>query len=142
MSQAVLGKRLFQVIGLAGSLRKESYNRQLMLAAQHMAPKEVCLHIAELREIPLYDGDIELEGISAAVVTLKAHVREADALLIATPEYNGFMPGVLHNVLDWLSRPRATTPLAKKRIFLMGATPGQRGTRSAQEHLRQLLSNI
>lgn len=123
------------VIGLSGSLRRESYNTRLLRQAAAAAPDGVSVEIASIREIPLYDGDIEAEqGIPPAVAALKEKIAAADALLIATPEYNFGVPGVLKNAIDWLSRPARDIA----RVFgglpvaIMGATPGRGGTQLAQ----------
>jgi chromate reductase, NAD(P)H dehydrogenase (quinone) len=119
------------LVGISGSLRKDSYNTALLRAAAAMMPDGSKLVIGEIKNIPLYDGDVETsEGIPAAVDALKDAIAAADGLLIATPEYNNSMPGVLKNAIDWLSRP----PADIKRVFggkpvaVMGASPGGFGT--------------
>src|SRR5687767_10326396 len=119
------------IIGLCGSLRQGSFNLMLLRAAVGMVPAGTVLEIAPIRDIPLYDGDLEAErGIPASVQTLKDRIAAADGLLIVTPEYNNSMPGVLKNAIDWLSRPAADIP----RVFrglptgVIGATPGMGGT--------------
>jgi NAD(P)H-dependent FMN reductase len=123
------------VIGIAGSLRKASYNAALLRAAAKVAPPELRLDVASIAGIPLYDGDLERdEGIPEAVQQLKERIASSDGLIVATPEYNHSFPGVLKNAIDWLSRP----PKDIQRVFggkpvaLMGATPGGGGTRLAQ----------
>ena len=127
------------VIGIAGSLRAGSLNRALIAAAVELAPPGVTLEVADLRPIPLYDGDVEAAGVPAEVAELKARVRGAGALLIATPEYNGCVPGVLKNALDWLSRG-PDSALAGKPAAMMGASPGGFGTVRAQQQLRVVAS--
>jgi chromate reductase, NAD(P)H dehydrogenase (quinone) len=120
-----------KLIGISGSLRKGSYNTALLRAAATMAPKGTEFVIGQISGIPLYDGDVEAtDGIPDAVTELKELIATADGLLIATPEYNNSMPGVLKNAIDWLSRP----PADIKRVFggkpvaVMGASPGGFGT--------------
>jgi len=125
------------VLGIAGSLRKASFNRALLRAAQELAPPGLVVRIFDLAGIPLYDGDVEAAGDPAPVGALKQALREADALLVATPEYNFGVPGVLKNAIDWASRPAGKSPLAGKPAAIMGASPGQGGTVRAQLQLRQ-----
>ncbi len=124
-----------RIIGLSGSLRRGSYNTALIRAAAELAGEDVALEPATLHRIPLYDGDLEeAEGIPKAVEALKERIVAADGLLIATPEYNNALPGVLKNAIDWLSRP----PKDIGRVFrdrpvaIVGATPGAFGTAHAQ----------
>jgi len=131
----------FRVLGIAGSLRAGSYNRALLRAAVELAPAELELVSFErLREIPLYDADVEGAGHPEPVVALKAAIREADGILIATPEYNHSIPGVLKNAIDWASRPAADAAFAGKPIGIIGATPGSGATIRAQLALRQSLN--
>lgn len=126
------------VLGIAGSLRKGSYNRALLNAAVELAPDGMTIEIYDhLREIPPYDQDLDAAGPPEVVRDLKRRVREADALLIATPEYNYGVPGVLKNAIDWVSRPPADTPLAGKPAAILGASTGIGGTIRAQLALRQ-----
>ena len=129
--------RVFNVVGLAGSLRRGSYNRALLRAATELAPPTLHIVIHELDGIPLYNGDLEAAGIPPGVVQLRDAVRRADGLLIATPEYNHRVPGVLKNTIDWLSRPPRNSALNGKVAALMGATAGTLGTARAQSQLRQ-----
>ncbi len=126
---------MITIIGIAGSLRKESFNLRLLQAAQAMAPKHLKIEIETLHDIPLYNADIEqAEGIPVAVQRLKDRIAETNGLLIASPEYNNSLPGVLKNAIDWLSRP----PQDQARVFrgrpvaIMGATPGGMGTTLSQ----------
>lgn len=122
------------IIGLAGSLRHNSYNAALLRAAAAMLPSGCQLEQASIAEIPLYDADLEQRGMPAAVTTLKNRIAQADGLLLATPEYNNSMPGVFKNAIDWLSRP--PQDIAKvfhgRAVAIMGATPGRFGTSAAQ----------
>jgi chromate reductase len=127
----------FTVVGFAGSLRRGSYNRALLRAATELAPPALDIVIHELDGIPLYNGDIEAAGAPPSVLQLGDAVRRADGLLIATPEYNHGVPGVLKNAIDWLSRPPRNSALNGKVAALMGASPGTTGTARGQSQLRQ-----
>jgi NAD(P)H-dependent FMN reductase len=124
-----------RIIGIAGSLRRGSLNAALLRAARELAPAGTEVEIASIAGIPLYDGDVESErGVPERVAGLKDAIAAADGLLLATPEYNNSMPGVLKNAIDWLSRPPADIPrvFGGKPVAILGATPGQGGTRLAQ----------
>jgi chromate reductase, NAD(P)H dehydrogenase (quinone) len=119
------------LIGLSGSLRRGSFNASLLRAAVELLPEGSVLSVGTIRGIPLYDADVEAaDGIPGPVETLKNAIAAADGLLVATPEYNNSMPGVMKNAIDWLSRP----PSDIRRVFggkpvaLMGASPGGFGT--------------
>jgi len=124
------------IVGIVGSLRRDSFNAALMRAAQELAGPEINLDVADLRDFPLYDGDVERSGIPAPVVDVADRIRGADGLLIATPEYNYSVSGVLKNGIDWLSRTDPK-PFTGKPIALMSASPGRFGGARAQYHLRQ-----
>jgi chromate reductase len=125
-----------RVLGIAGSIRKGSYNQALLRAAAAEAPENMHIEIYEgLRQIPPYDNDVHEEGDPAVVRTLKELVRAADGLLIATPEYNYGIPGVLKNAIDWVSRP--PNPMDGKPTAIMGASISNFGTVRAQMSLRQ-----
>jgi chromate reductase len=130
-----------RVLAIAGSLRRESFNRRLLLAAAARAPGGVEVRLYQgLGELPLLNEDTESQAFEAGPVReLCTLVREADALLMATPEYNHSIPGVLKNAVDWLSRPAAGAALAGKPVALVGASAGSWGTRLAQAALRQAL---
>ncbi len=125
------------VLGFSGSLRKASYNAGLLRAAQEALPEDMTLEIFDLAPIPLYNEELNVNGGPEPVKAFKARIAEADALLIATPEYNYSIPGVLKNAIDWASRPAKESPLNEKPIALMGAG-GIMGTVRAQGHLRQV----
>jgi chromate reductase len=127
------------LLGIAGSLREGSYNRGLLRAARELAPEGVELEEHDLRGLPFYDGDLEAAGDPTPVAELKDAIRHADALLIATPEYNHGLPGGLKNAIDWASRPALASPLAGKRVAIMGASTGRGGTARAQQQLRDAL---
>lgn len=119
------------IIGLSGSLRRGSFNSALLNAASPLMPSGSQLVIGSIRDIPLYDGDLEAEhGIPTVVTELKEAIATADGLLLATPEYNNSIPGVFKNAIDWLSRPAADIGrvFGGKPVALMGASPGGMGT--------------
>ena len=124
-------------LGFAGSLRRASYNRGLIRAAAELAPSGITIELFDLGGLPLYNQDIEEAGEPASVVAFKRAIQAADALLVATPEYNHGMPGVLKNAIDWASRPRVTSPLKDKPVAVMGASPGNGSTARAQAQLRE-----
>jgi chromate reductase len=128
-----------RILGIAGSLREGSYNRALLRAARELLPEGVELVDYDVRDLPFYDGDVEAAGDPEAVVRFKQAIREADAVLIATPEYNRGVPGVLKNAIDWASRPPLASPLTGKPVAVMGASTGRGGTARAQEQLRAAL---
>ena len=134
--------RPFRILGIPGSLRKASFNRGLILAAQEVAPDGVEIELYDLDEIPLYNGDVEAQGVPAPVQAFAEKIRAADALLIATPEYNYSIPGVLKNAIDWASRPSVKNPLRHKPVALMGASGGVYGTARAQLAMRQVLASV
>ena len=129
-----------RILGIAGSLREGSYNRSLLRAARELLPESVELVELDLRSLPLYDGDVEAAGDPESVVALKEAIRDADALLIATPEYNRGTSGVLKNAIDWASRPPFGSPLTRKPAAIVGASTGMSGTRRAQQQVRDALS--
>jgi chromate reductase len=129
------------ILAITGALRKDSYNTQLLKAVQELAPKDMEIELVTLHGIPLYDGDEEdKHGVPAIVKALQEKVRQADGIIIATPEYNFSVPGVLKNATDWLSR--SGNPFKWKRVGVMGASQGPVGTARAQYHLRQNLNGL
>lgn len=129
-----------RVLGIAGSLRRGSYNRRLLEAARELAPEGMRVEIIDLADIPLYNGDRDTDvERPAAVERLKRAVAEADAVLIATPEYNHSVPGVLQNAIDWVSRPAGKSPFAGKPVAIMGASTGALGAARAQQQLKLVL---
>lgn len=123
------------IIGIAGSLRTGSINAALLRAASQLMPAGSTLEIASIKDIPLYDGDLEArEGIPQPVTDLKERIAGADGLLLASPEYNNSIPGVLKNAIDWLSRPPADIPrvFGNRPTAIIGASPGGFGTLLAQ----------
>ncbi|MGH9407187.1 MAG: NADPH-dependent FMN reductase [Terriglobia bacterium] len=125
-----------KILGIAGSLRKESFNRAALRAAQELAPESATIEIFELDGIPGFNQD-EDRNPPAQVVELKAKVRASDAILFVTPEYNYSVPGVLKNAIDWASRPYGDSAWDGKPVAVMGASVGATGTARAQYHLRQ-----
>lgn len=126
-----------RVVAIAGSLRKASYNKALLRAAQELAPERLQIEIHDLAGVPLYNEDVEAEGVPQAVLDLRQAIAAADGLLIATPEYNHGVPGVMKNAFDWLSRLPRKSVLQGKPTALMGASPGTTGTARGQSQLRQ-----
>jgi chromate reductase, NAD(P)H dehydrogenase (quinone) len=131
------GPRPFEIVGFAGSLRQASFNRALLRAAVQLAPAALKVTVHELAALPLYNADVEARGVPEPVALLRTAVRAADGLLIATPEYNHGVPGVLKNAIDWLSRPPRASALDGKPAAIMGASPGMTGTARGQSQLRQ-----
>src|SRR4051794_19177157 len=128
--------RSINILGIAGSLRRQSYNRSALRAAQQLAPAGVTINIFELDGIPGFSEDDE-KNPPAKVVELKKQIRAADAVLFVTPEYNYSIPGVLKNAIDWASRPYGDSAWSGKPVAIMGASVGNIGTARAQYHLRQ-----
>jgi chromate reductase, NAD(P)H dehydrogenase (quinone) len=133
-----------KILGIAGSLRRASFNAALLRAAVELAPGGTTIEIASIRGIPLYDADVESEGIPAAVVELKEKIVAADALLLVTPEYNNSIPGVFKNAIDWLSRPPADVPrvFVNRHVTLIGASPGRFGTVQSQRSWLPVLRTL
>ena len=125
-----------RILGIAGSLRKGSFNRAALRAAQSLVPGDATLEVFDLDGIPPFNEDDE-KTPPPRVTELKAGIRGADAILIVTPEYNYSIPGVLKNAIDWGSRPYGDNAWDGKPVAIMGASPGALGTARAQYHLRQ-----
>jgi chromate reductase len=126
-----------RILGIAGSLRRKSYNRAALRAAQQLAPEDAVIDIFELDGIPVFSEDDELQP-PVKIVELKKRIREADAILFVTPEYNYSIPGGLKNAIDWASRPYGDSAWTDKPAAIMGASVGTLGTARAQYHLRQV----
>ncbi len=133
--------KVFKILGFAGSLRKDSYNKSLLRTALELVPERVELEIFDLEGIPPFNQDSENHPVEK-VKEFKAKIRAADAILIATPEYNYSIPGVLKNAIDCASRPNGDNAFANKPVAIMGASPGMMGTSRAQYHLRQCLVTL
>jgi len=132
-----------KIIAISGSLRVRSFNTAMLEAAQRLFPENIVM--GSIEEIPLYNEDVEAEqGIPPAVDTLKNLIADANGLMIATPEYNNSMPGVLKNATDWLTRPPSDMARVfhDKPVAVMGATPGGFGTVLAQNSLLPLLRTL
>jgi chromate reductase len=123
-------------LGFAGSLRKDSYNKALLRVAAELMPKGVVFETFDLEGIPPFNQDLETKP-PEKVKQFKSKIKAADAILIATPEYNYSIPGVLKNAIDWASRPYLDNAFDNKPVALMGASIGMLGTARAQYHLRQ-----
>lgn len=145
MTTSIHSLRPRHILALPGSLRRDGCNRRLLRAAAHRAPPGMRIELYEaLSEVPLFDEDLEAQAPDgpAGVQRLREAVASADGVLIATPEYNQSLPGVLKNAIDWLSRPAPGEVLPGKPVAITGATPGRWGTRLAQTALRQTLAAI
>ena len=127
-----------RILGIAGSLRRESYNRAALRAAIELVPEGATIEVFELDGLPGFNQDEELNP-PAKVVELKRRIREADAVLFVTPEYNYSIPGVLKNAIDWASRPYGDSAWNGKPAAIMGASVGTIATARAQYHLRQMM---
>lgn len=125
-----------KIFAFAGSLRKDSYNKALLRAAAELLPENTEIEIFDLEGIPLFNQDLESQ-VAVKVKEFKAKIKAADAILIATPEYNYSMPGVLKNAIDWASRPQGDNSFDDKPLAIIGASIGNIATARAQYHLRQ-----
>ena len=129
-------EKIIKILGFAGSLRKASYNRSLLRAALELVPRDASLEIFDLEGIPPFNQDFENQP-SERVKEFKERIKAADAILIATPEYNYSIPGVLKNAIDCASRPYGDNAFEHKPVAMMGASVGMSGSAKAQYHLRQ-----
>jgi chromate reductase len=130
-----------KILGISGSLRRDSYNTRLLGAAADLFPDNVEFELwGRLKEVPPYDEDDDTEEAPAAVAAFRQAIVGADAVLIATPEYNSSVPGQLKNAIDWASRPLATNPLRNKPVAVVGASTGAFGAVWAQAELRKVLA--
>jgi chromate reductase, NAD(P)H dehydrogenase (quinone) len=122
------------ILGIAGSLRAHSFNAALLRAAASLMPDGATLQIGSIRDIPLYNADVEATGLPDAVMALKEQIALADGLLLVTPEYNSSIPGVFKNAIDWLSRPDSDIPriFGNRPVAILGASPGNFGTIQSQ----------
>ena len=137
-----MSEHTIKILAIPGSLRRRSYSRALLRAAGELAPDGVEIEVFDLERIPLYNGDVEERGNPEAVVELKRRIQAADAVLIATPQYNGSIPGVLKNALDWASRPARRSALRGKPAAVISSSPGAHGATRAQAATRQVLEHI
>lgn len=129
------------IIAISGSLRKDSYNTMLVRALSKLALADMKIEVAEIGNLPLYNSDDEAT-FPATAQALKDKIAAADGLIIATPEYNRSIPGVLKNAIDWLSRPYGKNSFARKPVLVAGVSGGKIGTAVAQSHLRQILLHL
>lgn len=120
-----------RVLAISGSLRRDSFNTALLRAADSLVPEGMTLTLRLLHDVPLYDGDVEAQGLPASVVAFREAIRSADGVLISTPEYNNSMPGVLKNAVDWASRGK-DQPFARKPVALLSASNGGFGGARSQ----------
>ena len=133
------------IVGIAGALRRNSYNAALLRAAVELAPPGLAIEVASIRDFPPYDGDVEAEqGVPGPAQAVKDRIAAGDGLLLVTPEYNNSIPGVFKNAIDWLSRPPKDVPrvFGGRPVALMGATPGPGGTILAQAAWLQVLRTL
>ena len=133
------------IVGIAGSLRAGSLNAMLLRAAAELAPPGTTIEIASIKDIPLYDGDLEAaSGVPPQVQALKDRILRASGVLLVTPEYNNSIPGVFKNAFDWLSRPPADIPrvFGGRRVAVTGASPGAFGTLLSQTAWLQVLKTL
>ena len=128
-----------RLVGISGSLRKGSLNTMLLEAMKDLLPEGAELTVRSIADIPLYNGDLDVDGGPESVRALKADIDAADGVVIATPEYNYGIPGVLKNAIDWVSRPAFKSVLVGKPVAIVGAAPGTVGTARAQADLRNVL---
>lgn len=130
-----------RILGISGSLRKESFNTASLRAALQLLPEGAAIDIFDLAPIPMYNEDVRQQGYPEPVQRLRDQIAAADALLIVSPEYNYSIPGPLKNAIDWASRP-PNQPFDGKPIAIMGASPGMIGTARSQYHLRQVFISL
>ncbi len=132
-----------RILGISGSLRRDSHNTSLLRAAAEAAGSDVELELYDgLKEVPPYDEDDDVHPRAASVARLNAAIANADAVLFATPEYNTSIPGQLKNAIDWISRPVATNVLRNKPVAVVGASTGAFGAVWAQAELRKVLAAL
>ncbi len=125
-----------KILGIVGSLREGSYNKSLMNSALELVPKGAILEVADISQIPIFNQDLE-NGLPEPVIKFKKQIKESDAILFATPEYNYSIPGPLKNAIDWASRPYPDNSWDDKPVAVMSASGGMIGGARAQYHLRQ-----
>ena len=131
-----------RIVAIVGSLRSGSVNRVVMESARSLLPDDVVLEELPLRAVPMYDGDVEAAGDPDEVTALKAAVRDADGLVIFTPEYNISVPAVVKNAIDWLSRPYGSGAITEVAAGVVAASPGGRGGVGVRQHLSDILGII
>jgi chromate reductase len=129
------------ILGISGSLRAHSFNTAALHAASELAPAGVTIVYADIADLPLFNDDVRQTGYPPPAERLRAQVRAADGVLLASPEYNYSVPGVLKNAIDWVSRP-PDAPFSGKPAGIMGASNGIYGTARGQHHLRQVCQSV
>ncbi len=132
----------FRILAIPGSLRAKSFNRALLEHARRHAPASLVIDIHDIADVPLFNQDVEAKGYPEAVARLHGAVAAADGILIATPEYNSGIPGVLKNALDWMSRPPGKATCAGKPVAVVGASPGLSGAMRALVVMRPVLAGM
>lgn len=137
-----MDRKPFRILAIAGSLRKGSFNRGLLRAASALAPDGVEMQLFDIGQLPFFNEDLEQPSDPEPVQQFKHAIANSNAVLIATPEYNGAVPGVLANAIDWASRPSGRSVLRNKPVSVMGAVLGKSGSANAQAALRGVLSRI
>jgi len=135
-------RKPFRILAIAGSLRQGSFNQGLLRAAQEVAPAWVEVQFFDIGQLPFFNEDVEAAGDPEPVRRFKDAIAASNAVLIATPEYNGAVPGVLANAIDWASRPSGRSVLRNKPVAVMGAVLGPSGSANAQATLRGVLGRI
>lgn len=128
-----------KILGIAGSLRKDSYNKLLLSNAMELLPPRVELEIFDLKDIPLFNQDVQDQGFPASVIEFHSKIKYADCLLIVSPEYNYSFSGILKNAIDWASRPSKSPPILRKPAAIVSASPSGFGGARGALHLRQVL---
>jgi chromate reductase, NAD(P)H dehydrogenase (quinone) len=127
---------------ISGSTRRGSFNSRLARLVRDLRPQDRVTLVSDLTVLPFYDADVEALGVPGVVASLRRAVAEADAVVLVTPEYNGTVPGVLANAVDWLSRPHGQSVLRGKPVVVLSASPTRYGGVRAAEHLRAVLRRI
>jgi chromate reductase len=131
-----------KVVGISGSLRRDSHNTSLLRAAGELLPSGAELELVGIGDLPLYDEDIDTDRVPEAVRRFRDAIASADAVVVSTPEYNASIPGPLKNAIDWASRPFETNPFRGKPVLVIGASTGLFGAVWAQAEIRKVLDHI
>jgi chromate reductase, NAD(P)H dehydrogenase (quinone) len=135
-------RKPFRILAIAGSLRQGSYNLGLLHAAEELAPEWIEVRYFDIGQLPFFDENVEAAGDPEPIRRFKEAIAASNAVLIAAPEYNGAVPGVLANAIDWASRPSGRSVLRNKSVAVMGAVLGRSGSANAQATLRGVLGRI
>lgn len=129
-----------RIVGISGSLRQESFNSRLLANCAALLPDDCQYSSFDIAELPYFNEDLESEDLPTTVINLRETLGSADIVIIASPEYNTSIPGVLKNALDWASRPAFKSPLKEKSVAIISASPSGAGGAKVQAHLRQVLT--